>query len=839
MLNFKRSASLMARTLLACALLASCSSVAQAAPVPFSFSLPAAATTSAGAYSSDGTLVRTLWRKRAYPSGTTNEAWDGLDDAGVAVGSGNYIIKVLHHNVSYTWEGVIGNTSTNSTGNTVHRSFLPVAGVAVAGSKIWMASGYNEQQPLWRTMNTASPNTVSTWGRNDYQRNFRFITTDGTNVYHANIGNSFNRTSFVVANKVGDNSEVAFASGVSEGAGGNLWSSVIDRESAQGSEATGLGVQTGGSYLFVSHGALNMVREFNKTSGALVRSIAVTSPSAIACGSNYFWVAAKEGGVPVVRRYNVAADGSTTLGAVIKGLVNPLALALSPGGGTLLVADGGTSKQVKGFSNPSKGIPTNQWTLGSLGGYNATNGPAVTNSKFLFRFLRTDISFPAEQTYMATQGTSASWSFWLGDPGNERNLQFSSARSLLDKVAYLPANYMMSNCDGDPTRVFIQGWLEYNVDYAQTPKAGAVLVRNWSAGLPNGYLGDFNGLRNVYKASNGRTYALAFNNLNNQSQVLELASTGIRDTGITLPSDATGLNSDMTMQDDGSLRYRSYVGGWGGTDIAIYKRDLDGFDASGNPQWAAATVLASAPGAAPNPVTDGWPGPKGPQFPTTSSNIVVTSNSSKNNVFHLGGMNVGGTKWLWRAVPNARYYDGTGVYSPNANYPANNHNVEGRNIVFGCHGEGYSDETGSEGQANKFLHYFDDGLFVGEFGELNINRAQDTVTAGVAGNSFSHALVRVGNSSYFWHNDESHAGGVHRWKINNPDSPTEIIARVSVGEALPDAPVGASSGVAAYHAPDESVGVMVSETSSKSAASSNGRIAAPALTNRMANSQED
>src|SRR5215471_18821563 len=70
---------------------------------------------SAGVYDSTGMLVRTLWNAVDNAPGEANPAaaWDGLlDDRSVAP-AGNYTVKVLTHACTYTWEGVVGNTSPN------------------------------------------------------------------------------------------------------------------------------------------------------------------------------------------------------------------------------------------------------------------------------------------------------------------------------------------------------------------------------------------------------------------------------------------------------------------------------------------------------------------------------------------------------------------------------------------------------------------------------------------------------------------------------------------------------------------------------------------------------
>src|ERR1700722_13901078 len=96
---------------------------AQASSTQFSFTLDEPCKTSAGVFTPDGTLVRTLWSKVRYMAGTNTAVWDGLDDNGNAVGAGVYQIKVLQHNTEYVWDGAVGNTSAELSGPTIHRGF--------------------------------------------------------------------------------------------------------------------------------------------------------------------------------------------------------------------------------------------------------------------------------------------------------------------------------------------------------------------------------------------------------------------------------------------------------------------------------------------------------------------------------------------------------------------------------------------------------------------------------------------------------------------------------------------------------------------------------------------
>ena len=96
-------------------LLVSLSAMAQtSAPLDFQFTLTAPRTTSAGVYAADGTLVRTLWRGEPLLSGTHSRSWNLHDDAGGVAPTGTHTVKVVHHNVRYRWDGVVGSTSAQA-----------------------------------------------------------------------------------------------------------------------------------------------------------------------------------------------------------------------------------------------------------------------------------------------------------------------------------------------------------------------------------------------------------------------------------------------------------------------------------------------------------------------------------------------------------------------------------------------------------------------------------------------------------------------------------------------------------------------------------------------------
>src|SRR5215213_10158562 len=91
--------------------------------ISFSFILSTSSNTSAGVFKPDGTLIKTLWSGVSYSAGFHSGSWDGKDDYGNYVADDNYQVKVLSNNVNYQWEGVVGNTSQNFSGNSVYHSY--------------------------------------------------------------------------------------------------------------------------------------------------------------------------------------------------------------------------------------------------------------------------------------------------------------------------------------------------------------------------------------------------------------------------------------------------------------------------------------------------------------------------------------------------------------------------------------------------------------------------------------------------------------------------------------------------------------------------------------------
>ena len=519
----------------------------------------------------------------------------------------------------------------------------------------------------------------------------------------------------------------------------------------------------------------------------MLGSIASTNPGKIAFHptTNDLWVITGT----TVKRYTAAQVAGVhtsgvvlTAAATISGLNSPLAVAVDPRSGVdlVLVTDGGTSQQIKGYT--SSGGPGSGWStaLGAAGGYNATNGNNVTTSKFWF----------GTPGYIAIQSDG---SFWVDDGTNKRALHYSSARAYLEQIAYLPENYTQTTDPNTPTRIIAEGWLEYQVDYTKTLSPGDPgaaggnnswkLVRDWRAGVASNYTGAGvgTGLNTVITLSNGRVYGLMLDNTTSKMAVVELPASGLlRLTGIEVAKGAT-------LYANGDLRSAAVAGGV----QTISNQALTGFDASGNPQWGTATTLASSAAGTGDPYYRGsFSGAKGPQFPITDSNVVISFDQSIGtgaaNRMHLGGIAVGGTSWLWEVSPSTSSIDyndpaqQTGLFAiaQGVNYGGNCVQVSGHNVVYGYHGEGWNGE-----EANQYMHFWDDGLFVGEFG-IPSSAGNTNAVAGSAGNSFNPTLVEVNGVTYLYHNDEGNHGGIHRWRLDGLNTIAEFIGAGTLNSTI-------------------------------------------------------
>ncbi|MBI5003514.1 peptidoglycan-binding protein [Candidatus Kaiserbacteria bacterium] len=770
----------------------------------FTFNLNTAATTSAGVYQ-NGTLIKTLWSNVQYSAGAHTATWDGTKDGGAVAPGGIYEVRILSNNVRYSWD-VIGNTSTSFTDSTTLHAQDVIYGMAITGSTIYYTTAYNEARSGTFKTSVSNPQakTIILPTAFHYTGPIAlYVATDGNYVYwdgmdwggYPNVNNHV----YVYATKVSDDTMVKFLSGtdVTIGVAGpdgvpRKYSAINNLDVAS-STITGLAVQKSGDYLFVAHGDLNKIDVLNKTTGAFVRAIAMTAPRKIATDmSGNLWVITGSETAAVVQKYTVAADGSLSAISNLKitGLSKPLTLAISPDNATLLVADGGTSHQVKAFSNTTA---SSTWIYGKPGGY--LSDPNVAVDKFSFHNFN-NITFRGgvDWTFLTY---APDGSFWVGDSGNDRSQHFSASRTLLESVSWVPLFYNTAVDPNNPQRIFA-GFLEFAVDYAkpQGPNTGSwKLVKNWGIvkeKLPPQYV---LASKNVFAVpfgmttlNNGRTYGLLRNFQTAKFDVVEFPEIGtLRFTSASTP------NYNYTLYKDGSLHVvnRPKIG----ESFEWRKKPLTGFTAAGDPQWGLEKVVGTSPILASS--DDHYNLPSGGSFvpwEMTNSGIIVSFDARSpvftgayatdpvdHKGYHLAGLDTNTGTWRWKTAPSTGIHycsewPGDGTFNNNERvYVAGSfaHAVD-NNIFWHYQGEGW--KCGRD-QSNMWTHVSDDGLMIGEFGTVEQdlpNGQENEGQAGLAGNAAAQGLVKGPDGAiYVYQNDEGWHGGIHRWKIDNLSSISE------------------------------------------------------------------
>lgn len=753
----------------------------------WSFELDRAATTSAGVYDTRGRLLRTLWRGEPLQAGRHHGQWDGRDDHGEVAALGSYEMRVVHHQMRYVWEGVIGNSSLGTTQQT-HRAYLPPRSIVIVGDQAYYAVGYNEQQPGLQGFALQAPqHNTRPLAAKDTFTSMSMVATDGQRLYWANTG-GLSRTSFVGVYDMSPMRPAAFTSGQTvclfyrapdpRCQPEQHYPSVIDVETQGEHVPTGLAVQRSGRVLAVAHGSHGVVRLFDKLSGARLGEIrvplATKALNQIAfTPSGDLWVISGQR----LHRYADVGAAPRLAFTLDAGLVRPIAVAASPQSESIWVADGGASQQVKQFHRDGRaGL-----IIGLAGGY--ANDPAVRPDRLCFR---------SRESYEETSiAQAADSTLWVIDQCNNRMLRFnlhSKTPGVADEqVAYLPGLYASTVDHGNPLRVFAN-FLEFEADPDGPWQRGRSwrLVRNWLGGLPqalrdkHAFNTGYGGFKSVETLSNGRTYGIvdAFK----QQVVVELPVSGpLRVVRVLAPPLPQAM--PVVLYENGDLGHAHTTTS---TQTAL-RRALTGFDSDGNPSWGEPVALASVPALPGTPYTRintfGLP----PRFPVTASGRVIFFDPSiqGNEGFHLGAALRGGNEWVWQASPTGPL-DGKGSFQTKAidgwlQYGGNSVWAHGRHVLYGYHGEFYKDmQTQVVGQANQFMHFDESGLFLGQFGHPS-TRPPPPDLAGVSGNAFCITLVRIADRLYLYHNDEFTHSGVHRWRIDGWNDVHDLRATARTG----------------------------------------------------------
>lgn len=762
------------------------------------FNLDKSCVTSAAAYRADGTLVRTLWQKVKYGAGAQQATWDGLDDAGQRVAAGSYTIKVVAHNVTYTWEGVVGNTSASWTTN-IWRGLVVMQDFCMApNGETYAALGYNEGLPglVYNPTGTVqSPRKVV---NSDFYDGFSLVRADNAYLYAVTNNSGWDNleSSYVMRFKQSDKSVAPWSNGVLAKYSNHTRNGVISLQQAASptnnlaikrdvwltNRITGLAVNS--QYIAVARKAQNKVQFYAVSSGALLGTLTVPSPGQVAFASTGdLWVIT----AGQVKRFTVDNGKSFSPQNTLPGIVEALALDAHPSQNLLLVADGKTSQQVKAF-NAAGAL---QWTYGRPGGYSA-QGPDVTNDKFWFQIQDPLADAARDRDQYGDPYTFVKWqpdgTFWVLDAANLRALHFGANRNYLEQIMYLPDRLVMAGNQTNATRVFSQN-LEFEVstaplrpgDQSLLSSPTWKLIKNWGAGLD---ITRYRALINVTTHANGHTYAQIQDNTTNngsykgvKTALVELPASGpMRFTGAMLEDFGNGgfsyeqmPNGELVCGRIDADKY-NYPGG-GDAELRCEKRAITGYDSKFNPQYGPVQIVWTIRTKLHRSTDPFFDKPVGARIrlPRTANGNYVTYQPRKRNIegtYHLGTVAPGATTWT------AKFHRGKAIQRPDGqgSYPeidayggwdGANVYADGKDIVALYNGQ---NNTAS----NTFNHYTENGLLVGEFGApANGSFDENYALPGLAGNNVDMYMVRVSpNTLHAYTVDEAAHAGLHRWRID-------------------------------------------------------------------------
>jgi hypothetical protein len=523
---------------------------------------------------------------------------------------------------------------------------------------------------------------------------------------------------------------------------------------------TGLAVSS--NYLFVARENLNTIEVLNKKTGATISTLAGYSnirAMTVDLPNNILWVCHD---INVVEKYSINNSNGTIVSTGLKltGLSEPCDMKIYKG--NVVVVDGGTNNQVKAYRTDDGAL---QWTFGDKGGN--LNSPVVTNTRFGFSIIDENTGLKKARGSIAFAQNGA---MWIADPSNRRIMHYSSNREFISSIVYQGKTY---SCFIDPNNHarLLTNLQEFAVNYDQPDiHKSWTYTYNWEGNFKPGYI-LFGGIKTPTTLSNGRTYG-TMTRTSGATEIVELVPTqGIRYTGVT------STQGSVRMAANGDLYS---VEATGINENEVWKKQtLMGFDGSNDPVYSLVTTILT------NPVASDIYQPRlsGAHirpWEVTSTNVLVSfrGNIDKdgNNKavepegsYHLGGINPTTGAWLWKTSMStpAGYtgefpFDGAfDVGNGPPDYAGNVAVAIERSIIWGFNGEGWK-----QSEVNKWNHYYDDGLFIGQFGKTGPQYDADEITnAAFAGNAFSPAIVKEGSDYYLYHNDESVHGGILRWKI--------------------------------------------------------------------------
>ena len=737
----------------------------------FAVSIGESCTVSAGVYNREGTLIRTLFSHRVYNAGTYHFVWDGLDDFGNPVTNpSGYTWKVLTNNLSYEWEGVIGNTSDSTTGRSIHKGLSQITDICFAGDYAYYGEGYNEQEtrtakfkstrPQVRTLIDISGKKAFYEGRYDgdipgNEPDITACATDGNCVYWA--GNCFTATdhkpfTILYATDVHTDSIVTHSH---DSLFHVLYGHHYPAFGIEGGNAAirSMACQKKGNYLFCTRPDTNLLSIYNKN-GALVRNITIKGISSLCIDAtdNHLWLAH---GL-IVEQYLLNDNGIlTSTGQKIACSDTVVGMDVNRSNTLLLIAEGGSQQQIKAYSPRTSAY---LWTKGMKGGY--ANGASVSVNKFYWNDLRGN--------YKTFVKFAPDGSFWVNDEGNNRMLHFTNDTSYIEQIMYQPISYATGVDFGNVNRVW-DNCLEFYVDYTKPilpNNRSWTLVNNWGYDLTSSQYNKYIGIKTPLTLRNGHTYCFVCSKAGS-IELAELKKDGRkRLTGIVLPAYYYLDKSGDLCQLPRSV-----------TSAIWYRRSLTGFDLNNNPLWSADSAVESYSLTFSDPVN--WWNNSADRPNAVSSNgtrILFDRFNDTISKYHITGVRNGITVFRTGKSTDKHARGPKGEFPPadlfdignGVNYPAGSVNAVDSLFFLDYYGENWQ-----QTETNMFNIYHQCGLAIGQFGVhygsylSQATRGMNAI-AGDAGNSFAVQYVKLNDGTIrIYQNDEGIHSGLHRWKVSN------------------------------------------------------------------------
>ncbi|MDC0711114.1 carbohydrate-binding protein [Stigmatella sp. ncwal1] len=317
---------------------------------------------SAAIYSAQGQLVRTLKSREPVARGTDRPlSWNGKDDFGRELPPGPYQWKAAVSRVSSRDDGSVGNTGNPSHGLT-HAPYHAAALAYDAEGYLYTASSWEEPEMDLRRY---KPNGTPDWAVPGKLNTA--VATDGQHVYVAQWKEHDGLMANMIRRHRANDGTPSGFTGTADGTilinppAANPKPSTQRRATADQSRwyvgINGLAVDA--TRVWVSNYRMNRVECYDKVSGALHGSFAVSQPVGIAAGADGFLWVAHAGSRVTKFRASMPQDPSWGKPAGgISGLADPYALSLGLGGQRLFLTEQGTGSVLEYNTSQGKRLAT-------------------------------------------------------------------------------------------------------------------------------------------------------------------------------------------------------------------------------------------------------------------------------------------------------------------------------------------------------------------------------------------------------------------------------------------------------------------------------------------------